>query len=238
MTMCRQIKSGAKALLLTMLVLSAGQNTRAQIAPQDDPIGTVYTYEEKSSSSSEKHVYTLVSKSSGTFTLRTNSHISDGKQTPLDMVYTIKDSALRLSMEQFLHSMMAPIMEHTEMKVKQLKISGELPCIPLYPIVGEDVAPSQFSVSAKVQGIPFKVKGKTLSHRALRTEKVKVPAGEYDAVVVEYVMKLNMTLVGVIPVKHTITTTNWIVPGRGVVKSVEKSKDGEEVTQLISIRTK
>jgi hypothetical protein len=69
-----------------------------------------------------------------------------------------------------------------------------------------------------------------LSCQAIGTEKVRVPAGEFNALRVDCSTKLEITVAGV-PFDITVSGSSWYAPGVGLVKSRDSGEMG--VTEIV-----
>jgi hypothetical protein len=94
---------------------------------------------------------------------------------------------------------------------------GFNPVIPAYPVAGD-------AWSADPKGRDFAVYGVTGSSRVVGIQKVKVPAGTFDALVVSS----NLTQPGF--KFGSGTRTMWFVAGKGLVKLVFRHRDGSTST--------
>lgn len=75
-----------------------------------------------------------------------------------------------------------------------------------------------------------KVKGNS-TYKIVRTEKVKVPAGEFDAIVVENVGTLSLG-----GSKFPLKATAWYVKGKGMVRQVtEATQAGQKMVSTLEL---
>ena len=115
--------------------------------------------------------------------------------------------------------------------------TGDDISIPSQPIVGAKLPDEVFSVNFEIEGVAASIDVTSSDRQILKKEKIKVPAGEFDT----YLMEGNsLAKVSILFIKQTekLFQKQWIVPGRGVVKSESYNKRGkkESITEMISYK--
>ncbi len=92
----------------------------------------------------------------------------------------------------------------------------------------------ELKIKGKTNGKKMDVEFKVENRKVIGREKVKTPAGDYDAVEIGYDMSIRFKVMGIgIPMK--LKVLEWYSYGIGIVKTETYNKDGElQETSLLS----
>ncbi|MBP5302771.1 MAG: hypothetical protein J6Y88_05965 [Bacteroidales bacterium] len=234
-----------RVLLPAILLIAAPLLANAQAFSKDDPIGAeqVFVTTEAEGWVSDHTVFKIVDKkeAAGRTTL-TISAISSTKEKkdaePIEtkltvsIIYTANE--IITPKENFTSAVSMLEKEFDGHKVKAT-FSGDDPAIPMQPKVGQKLADNEIRANIDIEGITAKMTLKDSDRRISAQERVSVPAGAYDAYVLE---EASSAKVSVLIISETEKTTgkSWLVPGMGEVKSVTYDKKGKlmSTSEMIS----
>ena len=248
-------------LLPLFMVLCATSILNAQVVALNDPIGTIYKYENVNRENKNTDVFKLIAKQGNKYTMQMCGVDADGKvQTEtgkkdddLQIVlgYEIKDGVLYQSPEELLKMVQRELKKSMKdvPKVVNVKLShsGDLYGIPLRGKVGDKLPESAFKVKVKASIFGMTFVYKTLSNKIVGKERVTTPAGTFDCLVVELRNKISFRIFGIFSDATHEVIKLWVDPKVGVVQEIKVSteKDNKEdkdegknepaIRQLVSI---
>ena len=124
-----------------------------------------------------------------------------------------------------------------EGKKVTMNFSGDDPFIPMELKVGQKLQDNEIKVDINIEGIKAKMSLKATDRRITGQERVTVPAGAFDAFVLEETSTAKVTVLIISETEKT-TEKSWVVPGRGEVKTVTYDKKGKlmSTTEMISFK--
>ena len=236
-----------RVLLPALMMIAAPMMADAQAFSKEDPVGAEQTFvtTEAAGWVSERTTYKITDKqeSAGktTLVLSANSSVKAAKDsTPVETKLTMKmlytASSIIIPKENF-SSAVGQLEDMFEGKKVTMNFSGDDPFIPMELKVGQKLQDNEIKVDINIEGIKAKMSLKATDRRITGQERVTVPAGAFDAFVLEETSTAKVT---VLIISETEKTTEklWVVPGRGEVKTVTYDKKGKlmSTTEMISFK--
>lgn len=228
-----------KKYISSLIALVIAISAQSQAFRIDDPIGTTlhYGYVDKKGNPASEATFTLVSKTGGpegtVLNILMESVVGEiPAQADLKMTYTKDNIILDKS---FLMS--NTIMEQGQ-KYKDAKIdaSGDNPTIPINPKIGDELPNYTLRLSVAAPDVALNTTASTTLRKIVGKEEVTIPAGTFDAFILEEDVLSIVTIFG-LNIKATGKGKSWVVPGMGIVKQDNAGKKGKSTGgyQLIKI---
>lgn len=212
---------------------------QAQAFRIDDPNGTVlhYGYLDKKGKQISEATFKLVDKekiTEGTVFNILMETVVDGNPVQVKMKMTYTESEIILD-KSFIMS--NTIMDQA-LKYKDIRVdaSGDNPTIPLELKVDDELPNYTLSIKIVVPNIVVTTKASTTQRKIVRKEEVIIPAGTFEAFVLDEGVFSTVNVMG-ININATGKGTSWVVPGMGIVKQDNANKKGKSTGgyQLIKI---
>ena len=232
-------------LLFAASFLATPAVSNAQAFSKDDAVGAeqVFVTTEAEGWESDRSVYRIVGKESSdartVLTIAQKSSVKAGRDsTPIESNLTIKilytPSSIVVPKENFAGAAKA-VEEMFEGRKIELSFSGDDPSLPVNLSVGQKLPDTEVKVNINIEGINAKMSIKSSEQKVTAREKVSVPAGAFDAFVVEETSTVKVSVL-IISQSEKMKEKSWVVPGMGEVKSVVYDKKGKLVstTEMIS----
>lgn len=216
-----------KKIITLLLCMLVGQTAFAQLVPQDDPIGTVYTFVTKTSGIEMDMKLTLLTKSDKAFTMRLDQSIPQVGDITYETEVKVEKEYMYSPLEEMKKTSTAPI-EKMGMKIDKFEITGEPTRTPLVGKVGQEFPLNEIKMVMGMMGMTTTTTTKVTSNKVLREETITTPAGKFDTFVTETVTVTEVEAMGQNQTQ-VMTTLSWIVPGRGAVKTIQKDATGAEI---------
>lgn len=249
------------SLLPLIMILCATPNLNAQVVALNDPIGTIYRYENVNREHKNTEVFKLIAKQGNKYTMQICGVDADGKvqqntekkddAPQIILGYEIKEGVLYQSPEGLLKMVQSELKKSMKDVPKMVSVklthSGDLYGIPLRGKVGEELPESAFKVKVKASVFGMTFVYKTLSNKIVGKERLTTPAGTFDCLVVELRNKISFRIFGVFSDTTDEVIKLWVDPKVGVVQEIKVSteKDNKEdksegtsepaIRQLVSI---
>lgn len=221
------------SLLIAMMVL--GQTALAQMVPQDDPIGTVYSYETEGPGAKVPTTVTLVNKSDSSFTVKLSQSIPQVGVVSFETMYNVDHNSMYLSLDEMKKTVSAP-MEKMGVTLDKLEYTGSPTVTPLVGKVGDVLPNTKTVMTMAMMGMTNTTYSTIVSNKIIKEEQITLPAGTFDTFVVETIADIVVEAMGSTQTQR-ITTLNWILPGRGPVQTIQKDDKGNQTTvKLIEIK--
>ena len=218
-----------KKYILSLIALVIAVSAQAQAFRADDPVGTTlhYGYVDKKGKQISEATFKLVSKenaSDGTVLNILMETVVDGTAAQVKMKMTYTGSEIILDQS----CVMSNTIVEQAMKYKDVKVdaSGDNPTIPLEMKAGGELPNYKLSIKIVVPNIVVNTAASTTSRKIVRKEEVTIPAGTFDAFVLEEEVFSTVTVMG-LNINTTGKGTSWIVPGMGIVKQDNANKKGK-----------
>ena len=236
-----------RVLLPALMVVAAPMMADAQAFSKDDPVGAeqVFITTEAAGWVSEKTIYTIVGRqeSAGKTTLVISAKSSvkaDKDSTPVEtdvnmkIIYTAGN--IILPKENFT-SAVKELEDLFEGRKVDVAFSGDDPSIPAELKIGQKLPDNEIRIAMKIEGINAKMSLKSTERHISSQERITVPAGTFDAFVLEENSIAKVTILILSETEKT-KDKSWIVPGRGEVKTVSYDKKGKLIstTEMISFK--
>lgn len=234
-----------RVLLPALIMIAAPMLASAQAFSKDDPIGAqqVFVTTEAAGWVSERTTYTIKDKqeSAGktTLVLSAKSSVKAAKdsipvETDLTMKMVYTANSIIIPKENF-SSAVGQLEDMFEGKKVTMNFSGDDPYIPTELKVGQKLPDNEIKVDINIEGIKAKVSLKSTDRRITGQERVTVPAGAFDAFVLEETSTAKVSVLIISDSEKTIEKS-WVVPARGDVKTVTYDKKGKlmSTTEMIS----
>lgn len=135
-------------------------------------------------------------------------------------------------LENMLKVMFNSLAEGREMKIVS---KGDSIYIPLQGKIGDKLHLSHTNIEASLRGRSISLDTNTTKREVVREEKITTPMGTFDTFVVEEESTMKLTTMGDEEVFEN-KNTYWIVPDKGLIKSVMSSGDESYTTTLIGVK--
>lgn len=226
-------------LYVCIALLSATFAVNAQAFRIDDPVGTVveYSYLDKKEKITSASRMELVSKEKDVegeaFNIRTTF---PAEKEPIDMMYKLIFTGDGIKPDKnfiFSNAMMEQLKGQAN-----ITFTGDIPIMPDNLSVGQALPLYEIAMTIDFSGgaggvsIKSTTTSKTISRKVLRKESVTVPAGTYEAFVINEEVTATSAIMGI---KTSIqsTTDSWVVPGLGFVKQMHYDKKGKITSGLV-----
>ena len=225
--------------IISLLALIVTRSVQAQAFRIDDPNGTVlhYGYLDKKGKQISEATFKLVDKekiTEGTVFNILMETVVDGNPVQVKMKMTSTESEIILD-KSFIMS--NTIMDQA-LKYKDIRVdaSGDNPTIPLELKVDDELPNYTLSIKIVVPNIVVTTKASTTQRKIVRKEEVIIPAGTFEAFVLDEGVFSTVNVMG-ININATGKGTSWVVPGMGIVKQDNANKKGKSTGgyQLIKI---
>ncbi|WP_300600143.1 hypothetical protein [Niabella sp.] len=219
-------------LALLLLLLAAYKGIFAQCGYyffQNNKTVTIGIFNKKGNADG-KVVYKTreVTASGGNSTAALRSEVFDRKDKSVAVssgTVQCKGGVLLMDMKMMMAPQQSGQLQWTETSAKGMYLE-----YPSSLSVGQDLKDGSFEMDMKMAtGIPASVSLDITDRHVVAKEKVSTPAGSWDAYKITYQSKMLINMGFGVPFK--METTEWFVPGFGVVRT--ESKYGK--TELLSI---
>jgi len=228
---------------LSMLAIPLIANSQA--FSKDDPIGAeqVFTTTDAEGWISDRSVYKIIDKTENkgktTLTITQTSSTKVARDSmPVESSTTIRliysADNLIIPKENFTSSV-STLEDMVDGRKIDVSFSGDDPCVPLNPKPGQKLPDNEIKAVISIEGINAKMTMKTTDRHITARERISVPAGSFDAFLLE---ETNTAKVTVLILCETEKTKEkcWIVPGMGEVRTATYDKKGKlmSTTEMIS----
>jgi len=217
----------------------------SQAFSKDDPIGAeqVFTTTDAEGWVSDRSVYKIVEKAEHNGqTVLTVSQTSSTRiardSMPVESSNTIKliysaDNII-IPKENFTSSLSA-LEDMADGRKVDVSFSGDDPSVPLNPKLGEKLPDNEIKAVISIEGIHAKITMKTTDRHITARERISVPAGSFDAFLLEENNTVKVTVL-ILSESEKTREKCWIVPGMGEVRTATYDKKGKlsSTTEMIS----
>lgn len=234
-----------RLFMTAAMLIAAPSLANAQAFSKDDPVGAeqVFVTTEAEGWVSDRTVYRIVGKEESaartTLMLSQKSSVKAARDsTPIETELSLKmlytPNSIVVPKENF--SASAGMVEQMfEGRKVEMSFSGDDPSVPLNLSVGQKLPDSDVKATITIEGVNAKMSFRQSDRRITARERVTVPAGTFDAFVLEENATVKVTVL-ILSQSEKTSAKSWIVPGMGEVKTVTYDKKGklQSTTEMTS----
>ncbi|MBR5735709.1 MAG: hypothetical protein IKX60_02795 [Bacteroidales bacterium] len=237
-----------RLFLSAAILIAVPSIANAQAFSKDDPVGAEQVFVTTTAEGwvSDRTVYRIVGKEESaartTLTLSQQSSVKTAKDSlPIETTLTVKilytPNSIVIPKENFAASA-SMVEEMFEGRKVEMSFSGDDPSVPNNLSVGQKLPDTEVRATITIEGINAKMSVKSTDRRITAKERVTVPAGAYDAFVLEENSTVKVSVL-ILSQSEKESSKSWVVPGMGEVKTVTYDKKGKlESTSVMTSYTK
>lgn len=224
-----------KVILTLLVALATSVATFAQYYG-GEAVGTVYTYEANAPMTGTITVtQTFTGKEGNKLAFKVVTPMPSGEKMEATNTYILKDGKFYIDMQNLIEATKASLAASMGTSDLEMSFTGDAGFIPVKGKVGDKFPSYQFTLTAKVMGMSIDTTSEVNRNEFVREEEITTPLGKMKTIVLETEGKTIVSAMGQtqeIPTK----ITQWIVPGKGVIKQTQSMSGQNIVTTLVSIK--
>lgn len=189
-----------------------------------------YAYLDGNGKTLETITQTLISSSSvseGTKMEIAMEMMVDGKKVSLPYSSILTSDKVIIGKEVITANSI--IQQQSEVDVK---VTGDDIVYPRRPKEGENLPSYKMDIIIGALGMNITTNTEVNPRKCTKKEQITVPAGTYEAYVIEETATASVKILGTTH-KESTSTVSWLVPDVGIVKQISRDKNGKETGGMI-----
>lgn len=226
-----------RILMMIALLLAGATMGFAQFFDLNDQIGTTYVYEVENAMTGKLSAKsTVISIDGNNITLRTVTEMPMGMpEIEVLGIFAVEDNKVLQDVDSFIEAMQKQMGTAMGGGMVDIDLEGEPSITYLTGKVGDTFPLTSYKMTINMQGMALIVNATMTQNEVVAEEEITTPAGTFQTFVVESAVSTESSVMGQKQIVEQ-TAKSWIVPGKGIVKSITKSQGQTTTMTLVEIQ--